>query len=85
LRGRGRWISEFKASVVYRVSFRTVRATQRNPASKKNKKQNKTQKNRKGKERGEEGRGGERRAKQSCVLGLTTPQQPVYNKQTTLG
>jgi hypothetical protein len=31
---RGRWISEFKASLVYRVSSRTARATQRNPVSK---------------------------------------------------
>jgi hypothetical protein len=35
LGGRGRQISEFKASVVYRVSSRTTRATQRNPVSKK--------------------------------------------------
>jgi hypothetical protein len=34
-RGRGRWISEFKASLVYRVSSRMARAMQRNPASKK--------------------------------------------------
>jgi hypothetical protein len=34
LRGRGRWISEFEASLVYRVSSRTTRATQRNPVSK---------------------------------------------------
>jgi hypothetical protein len=33
LRGRGRWISEFEASLVYRVSPRTARATQRNPVS----------------------------------------------------
>jgi hypothetical protein len=31
LGGRGRWISEFKASLVYRVSSRTARAIQRNP------------------------------------------------------
>jgi hypothetical protein len=37
LGGRGRQISEFKASLVYRVSSRTARATQRNPVSKKNK------------------------------------------------
>jgi hypothetical protein len=30
LGGRGRRISEFKASLVYRVSSRTARATQRN-------------------------------------------------------
>jgi hypothetical protein len=33
LGGRGRQISEFEASLVYRVSFRTARATQRNPVS----------------------------------------------------
>ena len=32
--GRGRWISEFEASLVYRVSSRTARAIQRNPVSK---------------------------------------------------
>jgi hypothetical protein len=42
LGGRGRWIFEFKASLVYRVSSRTVRATQRNPVLKNQKtKQNK--------------------------------------------
>jgi hypothetical protein len=35
LGGRGRWISEFEGSLVYRVSSRTARATQRNPVSKK--------------------------------------------------
>jgi hypothetical protein len=40
--GRGRRISEFGASLVYRVSSRTPRATQRNPVSKK--KQKKKQK-----------------------------------------
>jgi hypothetical protein len=29
--GRGRLISEFEASLVYRVSSRTARTTQRNP------------------------------------------------------
>ena len=33
--GRSRQISEFEASLVYKVSFRTARATQRNPVSKK--------------------------------------------------
>jgi hypothetical protein len=37
------WISEFEASLVYKVSSRTARATQRNPASKtKTNKQTKT-------------------------------------------
>jgi hypothetical protein len=40
---RGREISEFKASLVYRVSSRTARAIQRNPASK-NKNKNKKKK-----------------------------------------
>jgi hypothetical protein len=43
LGGRVRWISEFEASLVYGVSSRTARSTQRNPVSEKNKtKQNKT-------------------------------------------
>jgi hypothetical protein len=37
LGGRGRRISEFEASLVYKVSSRTARATQRNPVSKKRK------------------------------------------------
>jgi hypothetical protein len=35
LGGRGRRISEFEASLVYKVSSRTARATQRNPVSEK--------------------------------------------------
>jgi hypothetical protein len=35
LGGRGRQISEFKASLVYRVSSSTARTTQRNPVLKK--------------------------------------------------
>jgi hypothetical protein len=44
--GRGRWISEVKASLVYIVSSKTARATQRNPVSKTqpNKKQHNKQK-----------------------------------------
>jgi hypothetical protein len=45
LGGRGRLISEFEASLVYRVSSRTARAIQRNSVSKnKNKNKNKTTK-----------------------------------------
>jgi hypothetical protein len=40
LGGRSRWISEFKASLVYRVSSKTARAIQRDPVSK-NKNKNK--------------------------------------------
>jgi hypothetical protein len=44
---RGRRISEFEASLVYRVSSRIARAIQRNPVSKYNNKtkQNKTKQN----------------------------------------
>jgi hypothetical protein len=41
--GRGRQISEFEASLVYKVSSRTARAIQRNPVLK-NQKQNKKKK-----------------------------------------
>jgi hypothetical protein len=34
LGGRGRQISEFKASLAYKVSSRTAKATQRNPVLK---------------------------------------------------
>jgi hypothetical protein len=44
LGGRGRWISEFEASLVYRVSSRTARGRQRNSVSK-NKQTNKQTKN----------------------------------------
>jgi hypothetical protein len=40
LGGRGRRISEFEASLVYRVSSRTARAIQRNPVSENKTKQN---------------------------------------------
>ena len=39
--GRGRWISEFKASLVYRVSSRTARVIQRNLVLRNKTKQNK--------------------------------------------
>jgi hypothetical protein len=41
LGGRDKGISEFEASLVYRVSSRTARATQRNPVSKKAKEKKK--------------------------------------------
>jgi hypothetical protein len=45
LGGRGWWISEFKASLVYKVSSRTTaRAIQRNPVSKNQKKKKKKKK-----------------------------------------
>jgi hypothetical protein len=47
LGGRGRQISEFEASLVYRVSSRTARATQRNPVSKNKKQKTKKKKKKK--------------------------------------
>jgi hypothetical protein len=49
LGSRGRQISEFEASLVYKVSSWTARAIQRNPVSKKTK--NKNQKPKKKRER----------------------------------
>jgi hypothetical protein len=51
LGGRGRRTSEFKASLVYKVSSRTARAIQRNPVLEKNKKQKTKNKKQKKKER----------------------------------
>jgi hypothetical protein len=52
LGGRGRKISEFEASLDYRVSSRTAGAIQRNPVSKKkNKKQKNKQTNKKQKKK----------------------------------
>jgi hypothetical protein len=47
LGGRGRRISEFEASLVYRGSSRTARATQRNPVLKNKNKQKERKKGRK--------------------------------------
>jgi hypothetical protein len=44
LGGRGRWISEFEASLVYKVSSRIARTAQRNPVSKNQKKKKKDRK-----------------------------------------
>jgi hypothetical protein len=56
LGGRGRQISEFEASLVYRVSSRTARTTQRNSVSgkKKTQKTNKQTKNKQQKKRKKE-------------------------------
>jgi hypothetical protein len=51
LGGRGRWISEFEASLVYRVSSRTARATQRNPDLENQTKPNQTKKKKKKKKK----------------------------------
>jgi hypothetical protein len=54
LGSRGRQISEFEASLVYRVSSRTARATQRNPVSKTQNKQTNKQTNKNKKTKGRE-------------------------------
>jgi hypothetical protein len=43
--GKGRWISEFKASLIYKWISRTSRAKQRNPVSKNQTKPNQTKPN----------------------------------------
>jgi hypothetical protein len=72
-----RWISEFKASLVYKVSSRTARATQRNPVSKnqvkkKRKKRRvekrREEKRREEKRREEKRREEKRREKKSCGI-----------------
>jgi hypothetical protein len=60
LGGRGRQISEFKASLVYRVSSRTARTTKRNPVLKKQTK-NQTKPNQKTKRKEEKRREEKRR------------------------
>jgi hypothetical protein len=61
LEGRGRRISEFKASLVYKVSSRTARARQRNPVSKRERERERER------ERGR-GRGRERERAQAKVF-----------------
>jgi hypothetical protein len=78
LGGRGRWISEFEASLVYRVSSRTVRAIQRNPVLKKQKQTNKQTKNNSNQKKSkgekmreeEEGRGEKRELRGEFILSL---------------
>jgi hypothetical protein len=72
LGGRGRWISEFEVSLVYKVSSRTARAIQRNPVSKKIKKlKKKKKKERKEKKREEK----ERKEKENIILSEVTQSQ----------
>jgi hypothetical protein len=54
LGGRGRQISEFETSLVYRVSSRTARTIQRNPVSKNQKKKKKKKKEKKKKKKRKE-------------------------------
>jgi hypothetical protein len=75
---RGRWISEFEASLVYRVSSRTARTAQRNPVSrgKKKKKEEKRreEKRREEKRREEKRREEKRREKRWPLLDATLTQ-----------
>jgi hypothetical protein len=47
LGSRGRWISEFEASLVYKVSSRTTKVVQRNPISETNKQASKPKRKKK--------------------------------------
>jgi hypothetical protein len=69
LGGRGRWISEFKASLVYRVSSRTARAIRRNPVSKKKRKEEKRREEKRREEkRREEKRREEKRREEKDIF-----------------
>jgi hypothetical protein len=73
LGGRGREISEFEASLVYRVSSRTSRATQRNPVSKeKKRKEKKREEKRREEKRREEKRREEKRREEKKKEKKTT-------------
>jgi hypothetical protein len=67
LGGRGRRISEFEASLVYKVSSRTARAIQRNPVSKKQKTNKKRKKEKTTKT---QLYGGEHHTMRNCIKGL---------------
>jgi hypothetical protein len=57
LGGRGRQISEFEASLVYKVSSRTARTIQKNPVSKNQKTKNKKNKKKETKKERKEKKG----------------------------
>jgi hypothetical protein len=93
LGGRGRWISEFEASMVYKVSSRTTRAIQRNPVSKnQNKKQNKTKKkknqtNKKQNKTKQNKNRGENpfKAKETLQVRQCLPLIPAFRRQRQVG
>jgi hypothetical protein len=71
LGGRGRRISEFEASLIYRVSSRTARAAQRNRVSKKPKRKREREKEKKREEkRREEKRREEKRREEKKELDM---------------
>jgi hypothetical protein len=74
LGGRGRRISEFEANLVYRVSSKKARATQRNPVSKQEKRREekrREEKRREEKRREEKRREEKRKKKKKEVSGFT--------------
>jgi hypothetical protein len=85
LEGRGRWISEFEASLVYRVSSRTTRATQRNPVSKK---KEGMKERREGWKEGRKGRKERRKERRKAGIhaskGNNKMKHNKYNKTNTL-
>jgi hypothetical protein len=89
LGGRGRRVSEFEASLVYKVSSRTARATQRNPASKNKKKKNKKQKTNKQtnkqKDSAHDKITSELRKHEGLAMGLSTSSFEVTDESGTKG
>jgi hypothetical protein len=69
LRGRGRQVSEFEASLVYRVSSRRARPTQRNPVSK-NKQINKQTKRKEDDKEGDSDEDEDKREKKESLIGV---------------
>jgi hypothetical protein len=67
LGGRGRRISDFEASLVYRVSSRIARAIQRNPVSKNKKQKTKKRQINKQKKRKEKKRKEKKRKEKEMV------------------
>jgi 3-phenylpropionate/cinnamic acid dioxygenase small subunit len=85
LGGRGRWISEFETSLVYRVSSRTARATQRNPVSKNPPKQNKTKQNKTKQNKTPHLKEKKRKLESSTVLLRLQKQQGVHMQKKAVG
>jgi hypothetical protein len=67
LGGRGRWISEFEVSLVYRVSSRTARAIRRNLEKRNKRRRRRRRRRRRGRRR--------RRRRRTTTTTTTTTQQ----------
>jgi hypothetical protein len=81
LRGRGRQISEFEASLVYKVSSRTARAIQRNPVSKKKPQKRKREEKRREEKRREEKRREEKRREEKRREEKKKSEYPSHSKR----